>query len=133
MRLVEGEFPNYRQVVPKSSQHRVLIASEALVQAVRRVSLLSIERSKAIRVELSPGRLRVSTTNPDLGEAHEELDLDYQGEGLNIGLNARYLLDCLGAFRTKEVELALEDELSPAVLRPTEDPDSLAVVMPMRI
>jgi len=133
MRLVEGEFPNYRQVVPKSSQHRVVIASEALAQAVRRVSLLSVERSKAIRVELAAGRLRVSTTNPDLGEANEELDLDYQGDGLNIGFNARYLLDCLAAFGTKEVELALEDELSPAVLRPTEDPDSLAVVMPMRI
>jgi DNA polymerase-3 subunit beta len=133
MRLVEGEFPNYRQVVPKSSRHRVLIASEALAQVVRRVALLSIERSKAIRVELAAGQMRVSTTNPDLGEATEELDLDYQGEGLNIGFNARYLLDCLTAFRSKEVELALEDELSPAVLRPAEDPDCIAVVMPMRL
>jgi DNA polymerase-3 subunit beta len=133
MRLVEGEFPNYRQVVPKSSRHRVVIAAEALAQAVRRVSLLSIERSRAIRVELGAGQLRVSTNNPDLGEAHEELDLDYQGEGLNIGFNARYVLDCLAAFHSKEVELALEDELSPALLRPTEDGDSLAVVMPMRI
>ena len=133
MRLVEGEFPNYRQVIPKSSRHRVVIAAEALAQAVRRVSLLSVERSRAIRVELGAGQLRVSTNNPDLGEAHEELDLDYQGEGLNIGFNARYVLDCLAAFHSKEVELALEDELSPALLRPTEDGDSLAVVMPMRI
>jgi len=133
MRLVEGEFPNYRQVVPKSHRHRVLISGDALAQAVRRVALLSVERSKAIRVELGSGRMRVSTTNPDLGEATEELDLDYQGEGLNIGFNARYLLDCLAAFHSKEVELALEDELSPAVLRPAEDPDCLAVVMPMRL
>jgi len=133
MRLVEGEFPNYRQVVPKSHRHRVLISGDALVQAVRRVALLSVERSKAIRVELASGCMRVSTTNPDLGEATEEFDLDYQGEGLNIGFNARYLLDCLAAFHSKEVELALEDELSPAVLRPAEDPDCLAVVMPMRL
>ncbi|HTY18266.1 MAG TPA: DNA polymerase III subunit beta [Myxococcota bacterium] len=133
MRLVEGEFPNYRQVVPKSSRHRVVLASDALAQAVRRVSLLSVERSKAIRVELGAGRLRVSTTNPDLGEATEELDLDYQGDGLQIGFNARYLLDCLAAFHSKEVELALEDELSPVVLRPAEDTECIAVVMPMRL
>jgi DNA polymerase-3 subunit beta len=133
MRLVEGEFPNYRQVLPKSSQHRVVIPSDVLAQAVRRVSLVSVERSKAIRLELAPGSLRVSSNNPDLGDALEELDVDYQGDGLAIGFNARYLLDCLNAFHAKEVELALEDELSPAVVRPTEDSDTVAVVMPMRL
>jgi DNA polymerase-3 subunit beta len=133
MRLVEGEFPNYRQVLPKSTQHRITLDSEVLAHAVRRVSLVSIERSKAIRVELGAGVLRVSSTNPDVGDAFEELDVDYQGDGLAIGFNARYLLDSLSAFRTKEVELGLEDELSPAVIRPAEDGDSLAVVMPMRL
>jgi DNA polymerase-3 subunit beta len=133
MRLVEGEFPNYRQVLPKASRRRIVIASDSLAQAVRRVSLVSVERSKAIRLELAPGQLRLSSNNPELGEAHEELDLDYQGEPLSIGFNARYLLDCLAAFHSKEVELGLEDDLSPAVLRPTEDAESLAVVMPMRL
>jgi DNA polymerase-3 subunit beta len=132
-RLVEGEFPNYRQVMPKASRHRLVIAGDALAQAVRRVSLISVERSRAIRLEFSPGQLRVSSANPDLGEASEELDVDYQGEGLAIGFNARYLLDCLAAFHAKEIELCFEDELSPALLRPAEDSESLAVVMPMRM
>ncbi len=133
MRLVEGEFPNYRQVLPKTNTQRVTIASDILAQAVRRASLVSVERSKAIRVELAPGVMRITSTNPDLGDASEELDIDYQGEGLSIGFNARYLLDSLGAFHAKEVELCLEDELSPALVRPTEDSDSVAVVMPMRL
>jgi DNA polymerase III subunit beta len=133
MRLVEGEFPNYRQVLPKSNTQRVAIASDVLAQAVRRASLVSVERSKAIRVELAPGVMRITSTNPDLGDAFEELDIDYQGEGLSIGFNARYLLDSLSAFHAKEVELCLEDELSPALVRPTEDSDSVAVVMPMRL
>jgi DNA polymerase-3 subunit beta len=133
MRLVEGEFPNYRQVLPKGNRHKVAVASDALASAVRRASLVSIERSRAIRVELAPGVLRISSTNPDLGDALEELDVDYQGDELAIGFNARYLIDCLAAFKSKEVELALEDELAPALVRPIEDGDSLAVVMPMRL
>lgn len=133
MRLVEGEFPNYRQVLPKNNTQRLTIASDLLAQAVRRASLVSIERSKAIRLELAPGILRITSTNPDLGDAVEELDVDFQGEAFSVGFNARYLLDSLGAFHAKEVELLLEDELSPALLRPTEDTDSVAVVMPMRL
>lgn len=133
MRLIEGEFPNYRQVLPKAITRKVIIASDTLSQALRRVALLSVERSKAVRVELSAGRLKLSANNPDLGEASEEIDIDYQGETLSVGFNARYLLDSLSAFKTKEVELGLEDELSPARLSPTEDVDTIAVVMPMRL
>jgi DNA polymerase-3 subunit beta len=133
MRLIEGEFPNYRQVLPKAISRRITLSAEALNQALRRVALLSVERSKAVRVELSSGSLRLSATNPDLGDASEELDIDYAGEAISVGFNARYLLDSLAAFRTKEVELGLEDEMSPAVLRPTEDPETIAVVMPMRL
>jgi DNA polymerase-3 subunit beta len=133
MRLIEGEFPNYRQVLPKTSSRRVTLSADALNQALRRVALLSVERSKAVRVELNAGCLRLSANNPDLGEASEELDIDYAGESISVGFNARYLLDSLAAFRTKEVELGLEDEMSPAVLRPTDDSDTVAVVMPMRL
>jgi DNA polymerase-3 subunit beta len=133
MRLIEGEFPNYRQVLPKASSRRITLSADTLNQALRRVALLSIERSKAVRVELAPGCLRLSANNPDLGEASEELDIDYAGEAISVGFNARYLLDSLAAFRTKEVELGLEDEMSPAVLRPTDDSETLAVVMPMRL
>jgi DNA polymerase-3 subunit beta len=133
MRLIEGEFPNYRQVMPKTPRHRLVLASEPLGQALRRVALLSAERSRTVRLEFGDGRLTVSTSNPELGEAREELDVDYGAEAIAIGFNARYLLDALAAFRSKEVEFALDDQLSPALIRPTDDPDSVAVVMPMRL
>ena len=133
MRLIEGEFPNYEQVLPKSVNHRVLIPSDTLISAVRRVALLSTERTRAIKVEFVENRLRVSSSNPDMGEALEELDIDYAGENISIGFNARYLLDCLSALAAKELELCLADELSPARVQSTEDPDSFAVIMPMRL
>lgn len=132
MRLIEGEFPNYRQVIPKETSHRLVLATEPLVHALRRVALLSSERSRAVKFSLSSGRLCLSCNNPDLGEAQEELDVDYAGDKLEIAFNARYLTDALAAMHTKEVHLDLQDALSPAKLTPTDDADTLVVVMPMR-
>ena len=132
MRLIEGEFPNYRQVIPRETTQSLVMSAEVLIHALRRVALLSSERSRAVKLELSAGTLRLSSNNPDLGEAHEDLDVDYAGEGLTIAFNARYLMDSLNALAVKEVKLAFQDPLSPAQLTPTDDPDSLAVVMPMR-
>lgn len=133
MRLIEGEFPNYRQVIPKQQGQQLLLPSEALIQALRRVVVLSSERSHAVKLELGGGLLKLSSNNPDLGEAHEELDVDYAGEDLEIAFNARYLTDCLAVLGAKEVKLIFLDGLSPAQLVPTDDEDSLAVVMPMRV
>lgn len=133
MRLIEGEFPNYSQVVPKQISRRVTIPTDTLSHALRRVALLSSERSRAVKFELGDNKLTISSSNPDLGEATEELDIDYEGESLAIGFNARYLLDALGALRAKEVILGFQDDLSPAEVVPADDQETLAVVMPMRI
>jgi DNA polymerase-3 subunit beta len=133
MRLIEGEFPNYRQVIPSDTQHRLAISAEPLLHALRRVALLSAERSRAIRFELSDGKLSLSSNNPDLGDAREELDVDYAGTPLAIAFNAKYLMDAVGACGAKEVRLSFRDPLSPTLLSPTDDDDSLAVVMPMRL
>jgi len=133
MRLIEGEFPNYRQVMPKAAKHQLVVPQEPLSQALRRVALLSSDRSRAVKVQLADGRLTLSSSSPEIGEATEELDVDYAGEAVSVGFNARYLLDALSAFRSKELEIGLQDEFSPAQLRPTDDADSLAVVMPMRL
>jgi len=133
MRLIEGEFPNYRQVIPKDTTQQLTLEVAPLVHALRRVALLSAERSRAIKFELADGRLALSSNNPDLGDAREELDVDYAGEALSIAFNARYLIDALAVAGSKEVQLAFKDSLSPAQLRPTDDDDSLAVVMPMRV
>ena len=134
MRLIEGEFPKYQQVIPREiTQQLRSYRDDTLSQALRRVALLSAERSHAVKIELTHGHLELSSNNPDLGEAREDLDVDYAGEDLTIAFNARYLLDSLDATHAKEVRLGFQDPLSPARIIPTDDDDTLAVVMPMRV
>lgn len=133
MRLIEGDFPNYRQVIPKEITRYIALPSERLIHALRRAVLLSSERSRAVKLELTEGQLVLSSSNPDLGDSREELDVDYAGEALSVGFNARYLLDALAAMHAKEVRFGVQDDLSPAQLLPIGEEDTLAVVMPMRI
>lgn len=133
VRLIEGEFPNYAQVIPRDLGRHLVLSADALTQVVRRVSLLSLERTRAVKLEIGHGQLVISSSNPDLGDAREELDVDYAGDALAVGFNARYLLDAVAAMRSKEIRLSFNDELSPCRVTPPEDETSLAVVMPMRI
>jgi DNA polymerase-3 subunit beta len=133
MRLIEGEFPNYQQVIPKEVGHQITLPADRLTQALRRVVLLSSERSRAVKFALSSGQLEVSSNNPDLGDASDELDVDFDGETITIGFNARYLLDALGSLHAKEVKIGLQNDLSPVQIVPANDEESLAVVMPMRL
>jgi DNA polymerase III subunit beta len=134
MRLIEGEFPDYKQVVPQRSAHRMLASVSELLAAVRRVSTVSSERTHGIKVTLNGNHLELSSVNPDLGEATEELAVDYDGAALGIGFNANYLLDVLGVLGdVQQVEMGLNDEVSPGVIRAEGDPDFLYVVMPMRM
>ena len=133
MRLIEGEFPNYSQVLPKKIERNVVIPGEDLIRALRRVALLSSERSKAVKLEFTDGRLTISSSNPDLGDAREELDIDFAGDEITIGFNAKYLLDALSTLKAEEVRFGLQNELAPAQFVPTDDDDTLAVVMPMRV
>jgi DNA polymerase-3 subunit beta len=133
MRLIEGEFPNYHQVIPDKLDRQLVLAADPLLHALRRVSLLSSERSRAVTLELGDGKLVITSSNPDLGDAREELDIDYTGEPLSVGFNSKYLMEALAVSGAKEVRFGLQDDLSPAQLVPTDDEDTLAVVMPMRI
>lgn len=134
MRLVEGEFPDYRQVIPKSSKLNLTLDREQFLGALRRVSLLATERSRGVRLTLEEGCLRVKTENPDLGEGEEEIEVAYDGGGLSIGFNARYLMEALGVLReTKFVRFGLNDDVSPGLLVPEGDERFQYVVMPMRL
>jgi DNA polymerase-3 subunit beta len=133
MRLVEGEFPNYQQVIPRETLQELVLPSEALGQALRRVRVFSSERSRAVKLSLAAGSLVLSASGGDLGEAREEIDVDYGGAPLEIAFNADYLMDALGAMGAKEVRLGFKDPLSPAQIAPTDDGDTFAVVMPMRV
>ena len=133
MRLIEGEFPNYRQVIPTDVSFLKILRKTTFTHALRRVALLSAERSRAVKLELSEGQMRLSSNNPDLGDAREEVDIDYAGETTSIAFNARYLIDAVSAARSKEIRFGFRDALSPAELSPGDDADALAVVMPMRL
>lgn len=135
MRLIEGEFPNYRQVLPNPGEinRTFSLATEPFTRALRRVALLSAERSRLVKLELSDGKLTISSNNPDLGEASEEIDFDFAGDSISMGFNARYLLDAMSALGAKEVRMGLRDGNTAVEIRPTDDEDSISVVMPMRL
>ena len=134
MRLIEGEFPDYRQVIPSSTGTPARANRNELLAALRRISLLASERSRGVKLHLERGRLELSASNPDQGEASEDLEVAYTGEPLTIGFNARYLIDVLGVHAEGDVvELAFTDEVGPGVLRGSQDPEYTYVVMPMRL
>jgi DNA polymerase-3 subunit beta len=134
MRLVEGEFPDYRQVIPQKSERRMLVAVEPLFAALRRVSTVSSERTRGVKFQLEAGKLEISSMNPDLGEATEELSVEYDAAPLSMGFNGKYFMDLLGVLAgNTQLEIGFNDDVSPAVLRCEADPDYLYVIMPMRL
>lgn len=133
MRLVDGEFPDYERVIPRSNDQEAIIAVDPFLHALRRMLILSSEKSRGVKMALKPGLLEVSSSNPELGDAREELDLDYQGPEMNIGFNARYLLDILQVQNDLRISMLFKDHLSPGLLRPEKGDGFLAVVMPMRL
>ena len=134
IRLIDGEFPDYDKVIPNDNKSEASVAQGTLYRALRRVSLLSSDRYRGVRVELKSGGMSISANNPDLGEAVEEVDLEYQGGRLAIGYNAQYLLDILGVLdHEDQISIGLKDDQSPTLLKRGDDETLLYVVMPMRI
>ena len=134
MRLIDGDFPEYSKVIPPDNPQVVKVHQGKLLQALRRVSILSSERYKGVQIELKEGTMAISAKNPDLGEAVEEIEVDYEGKALTVGFNARYLLDVLGVLGAGvEIDLELRDELSPGLIRKAGDKEYLYVIMPMRL
>jgi DNA polymerase-3 subunit beta len=132
-RLVEGQFPDYEQVIPKSPSKVAKISRTTFSEALRRVSLLSQSRSYGVRLAFSDGKMDLLAEDPEFGEAQETIDIDYTGDSLAIGFNARYIMDVLSLIHDDGIRLEFSDDLSPGVLKPLEESGFLAVVMPMRI
>ncbi|MEJ2193023.1 MAG: DNA polymerase III subunit beta [Nitrospirota bacterium] len=132
-RLIEGTYPNYSQVIPTGNEKKVHMSREGFIRSLRRVSVMSRERSHAVRFDLEPSVLRMSSSNPDIGEASDELAVEYAGESLAVGFNARYVLDVLQAMSSDTVVFELQDQLSPSLLRENGNETYKCVVMPMRI
>ena len=133
MRLIDGQFPEYQRVIPKEGEKQLLVNRGRFSDALKRIALLSADKSNAVKVSLSENLLRITANNPDLGEAKDDLEVAYRGASLTVGFNARYIQDVLAAMDGDEVALELGDEHSPGVLHAPGDRSHTAVVMPMRV
>jgi len=133
-RLIEGDFPNYQQLIPKDYPNRLTVARDALQAAVNRVRLVGQSRDTApIRLSMSAESLELSAIAADVGEAHETVEAKYEGTELTVAFNSQFLLDGIDAAASAEVVLESIDPLKPAVLRATDTPDFLYLLMPVRI
>jgi DNA polymerase-3 subunit beta len=133
MRLIDGQFPEYQRVIPKDGERSVMVPKTRFLEGLKRIALLSADKSNAVKIGLSDNQLRITSQNPDLGEAKDDLDIAYRGGSITIGFNARYLTDVLGVIETDEIAFELGDEHSPGVLHAPGDKSYTAVVMPMRV
>lgn len=134
-RMIDGQFPAYERVIPKTNDKRIDFDRDRLASAVRRVAILSSERSRAVRFVIGPAQVEVAASSPEFGEAREQMAVDYDGPEMQICFNATYLLDFLGVVDTDRVTLEFKDEASQALMRPLspEGHEYLYVVMPMRV
>jgi DNA polymerase III subunit beta len=134
-RMIDGQFPAYERVIPKGNDKDIEFERERLTSAVKRVALLSNERSRAVKFEIDKGKVEVTSSSSEFGEAREQLAVDYAGAPMTISFNAQYVLDFLNVVQTDIVSLSLKDEVSQAVMKPigAEGYDYTYVIMPMRI
>ncbi len=132
-RLMEGNYPNYLQVIPKASNKKITVNRDDLEGALRRVSVLAQNKSHAVKLTFSKKAITLFSSHPDTGEAKEEIPAGFNGEEFSAGFNARYLLDVLGVMESETVVLNMEASLSPCLIRELDTPMFQAVVMPVKV
>ena len=130
-KLIEGNYPNYKQVIPGEAKERVPLVREEFVQALRRAEIMTSEKANSVKLTFGKNNLAITANSPEVGEARETLAVNYKGKEMAIAFNPRYLIDALGALTEDEVFFELIDELSPGVLK--INGPFLYVVMPMRL
>lgn len=133
MRLVEGQFPDYKQVIPKLADKVVRLTRQDLVDSLKRVSVLAQDKMQPVKVTLGRDQLIVSCTNPETGEISDDVPVEYAGASIDVAFNARYLVEALASLDDKNVLLKVTDNLSPGLLVGVDEPRHLCVVMPMRL
>ena len=137
IRLIDGEFPEYEQVVPKGNDKKLVMVKEKVVSSLKRVSTMASERMEGVKFSLKKNSVEMSSYHQDFGDAKEEVEVAYEGPPIQIGFNAKYLIEALNVIDAEEVLLELKDEGSPGILRPTPSTsgpsDQLCIIMPMRL
>nr|MBC8358459.1 DNA polymerase III subunit beta [Candidatus Aminicenantes bacterium] len=134
-RIIEGKFPNYEAVIPKDNQHILSISREEITDAVRRVSLFSTERSRGIKFFIKKKEMELFSSNPEIGEARDKVDINYEGEDLEIGFNSQYLLDFFSTIKSENISIEMKDNNSSILMRPDveEEIKYIYVLMPMKL
>ena len=133
VRLLDAEFPDYRQVIPKENLLAATVERDAFAEVLRRVGVMAPDKVHSVKLSLSGKQLEVSSTSPDQGEARDLLEVEYEGPAMKIGFNGRYLQDAVGGILEEKLVLQIKDDVSQVILRPEKDSSYLAIVMPMRI
>ncbi|QJR80980.1 DNA polymerase III subunit beta [Alteromonas pelagimontana] len=132
-KLVDGRFPDYRRVLPRDGD-KIIIANKAVLkEAFSRAAILSNEKFRGVRLNLSSGELKITANNPEQEEAEEIVDIQYEGDDLEIGFNVAYLIDVLNALAREEVKITLSDSNSSALIEDAQDDAAVYVIMPMRL
>ena len=132
-KLVEGKFPDYNRVIPRAHKNYVTLGRAPLLASLQRAAILTSEKFKGVRVNLDPGTLRIASSNAEQEEAKEELEVDYNGDPIEIGFNVTYLMDALANMDQEMVRIELQDTNSSALITVPEESGFKYVVMPMRI
>ena len=132
-KLVEGKFPDYNRVIPKNHKNAVTLGRAPLLASLQRAAILTSEKFKGVRINIEPGVLRIASSNAEQEEAKEELEIDYNGDAIEIGFNVTYLIDVLVNSPHDMVKLELQDSAASALFSVPEQPGFKYVVMPMRI
>jgi DNA polymerase-3 subunit beta len=132
-KLIDGTFPDYARVIPVNNDKELIVDKKEFQEAVDRVSTVSSERGRAVKLSVGGGKLLLSVTNPDSGSANEELEVEYEAEPIDIGFNSRYLLDIAGQIESEAAVLKLADPGSPTLILDKTRRGSLYVLMPMRV
>jgi DNA polymerase III subunit beta len=132
-KLVEGKFPDYNRVIPKNHKNAVVMGRAPLLASLQRAAILTSEKFKGVRVNIEPGSLRIASSNAEQEEAKEELEIDYNGDAIEIGFNVTYLMDALANMGSEMIKLELQDTAASALFTVPDQPGFKYVVMPMRI
>ena len=132
-RLIDGRFPNYRQVLPKNINKNIIINRDDFLHALKRVVILADEKSKMVKFAVQNDLMTLVSDNSELGEAREHIEIEFKGDSITIGLNAKYVIDILSAMDTKKINFRLKDAESSCLITPADNEDYKCIVMPMRI
>ncbi len=132
-RLLDGEFPDYKKVIPKDNNKTATLDRATILSSLKRVSILSSDKIKGVRFSFSKSTLTLTSSSPDIGEATEEVDVDYTFEPIEIAFNALYFIDMLEATESEKITIALKDPLSPVLIQPHGSPEYTYIIMPMRL